>query len=261
VIQEVRFARLNRDEGTLDMEHLKGLVDEDTRVVAVAVASNVLGTKSPLKEIGKIPREVNAYFVVDSVHHIAHGPIDVQAVDFDFLAFSGYKIFSSHGSFLYGKGEHLKALQPYKVAPEYPPCKWEWGTRDQSMFTAICGAVDHLNWLASQVDDRYENQFVGYPARVRSLKVAMDAIEKYGRELSRAMLAGFDYVPGLLQMPHVNVYGLKDLSRLEERDPTFAFKVRGIPDEEVEHIWAKYGIALRSENYYSRVWRSIMSPA
>jgi len=85
----------------------------------------------------------------------------------------------------------------------------------------------------------------------------MDAIEKYGRELSRVMLAGFDYVPGLLQMPHVNVYGLKDLSRLEERDPTFAFKVRGIPDEEVvEHIWAKYGTALRSKTTIRGCWRS-----
>jgi len=60
-----------------------------------------------------------------------YGPIDMQAGDCDFLVFSGYKIFSSHGSFLYGKGEHLRALQPYKVAPapEYPSCKWEWGPR------------------------------------------------------------------------------------------------------------------------------------
>lgn len=91
MIREVRFARLNKDEGTLDMEHLKGLVDEDTRVVAVAAASNVLGTKSPLKESGKIAREVNAYFVVDSVHHIAMGQSICKPATATFLCSLGTK--------------------------------------------------------------------------------------------------------------------------------------------------------------------------
>jgi len=257
-IRKVKFVGLNMDEGTLDLDHLKTLVDDKTKVVAVAAASNVLGTKSPLHEIRKLARDVNAYFVVDAVHHAAHGPIDVRAIDCDFLVFSGYKFFSSHGSFLYGKEDLLRTLRPYKVgpSPDCPPHNWEWGTRDQSMFAAIRGVVDHLVWLADQIDNKYETALKEYSGRPRSLKVAMRGIEEYGRDLSRIILDGQDKLPGLLQMGRVKLYGLKDLNRLEERHPTFAFKMQDIPDQEVvERLWTKYGIALRAEDYYSRVPR------
>ena len=254
-IQKVRFARLNKDEGTLDMEHMQSLIDTKTKVVTVTAASNVLGTKSPLKEIEKMAKEVNAYFVIDAVHHVAHGPMDVKALDCDFLVFSGYKLFSSHGSFLYGKKDLLKMFKPYKVAsaPEYPPKKWEWGTRDQSMFAAMRGVADHFVWLADQVQNQYEGSFAEYLGRRRSLKVAMDAVEKYETELARAVLAGFDEIKGLRDMPKVKVYGLTDLNRLKERDPTFAFKVENMSDSEVVgRLWTEGGIATRSEDFYSR---------
>jgi cysteine desulfurase family protein (TIGR01976 family) len=254
-IQKVRFARLNKDEGTLDMEHLQGLIDTKTKVVTVTAASNVLGTKSPLNEIRKIAKEVNAYFVIDAVHHAAHGPMDVKALNCDFLVFSGYKLFSSHGSFLYGKKDLLKTFKPYKVAsaPEYPPKKWEWGTRDQSMFAAIRGVADHFVWLADQVQNHYEGSFTEYSGRRRSLKVAMDAVEKYEVELARAVLAGFNDIKGLRDMPKIRVYGLTDLNRLKERDPTFAFKVENMSDDEVvDRLWTEGGIATRTEDFYSR---------
>jgi len=255
-IREVRFARLNKAEGTLDLDHFKQLIDGKTRVVTVTAASNVLGAKSPLHEIRKIARAAGAYLVVDAVHHAPHGPIDVQAIDCDFLVFSGYKMFSSHGSFLYGKEDLLDRLKPYKVAPakDEPPYKWEWGTRNQSMFAAISGVVDHLAWLADEIGSSYGKSVEAYSGRSRSLKIAMHAIEEYGRDLSRAILQGVDDLPGLLQMRRVKVYGLTDPNRLDERDPTFAFKVQGTPDQEVvEHLWNRYGVALRAEDFYSRV--------
>ena len=258
-IREVRFARLNKSEGTLDLDHLQSLIDAKTKVVTVTAASNVLGTKSPLEKIGKIAKEVDAYFLVDAVHHIAHGPMDVKVLDCDFLVFSGYKLFSSHGSFLYGKKDRLETLKPYKVAPapEHAPYKWEWGTRDQSMFAAIQGVADHLVWLADQVHSRYEGSFTEYSGRKRSLKVAMDAIEKYEVELSKATLAGFGDVKGLGNMSKVKVYGLTDLNRLKERDPTFAFKVENMSDDKVvRRLWTEGGIATRAEDYYSRALES-----
>jgi cysteine desulfurase family protein (TIGR01976 family) len=258
-IREVRFACLNKSEGTLDLDHLQSLIDDKTRVVTVTAASNVLGTKSPLEKICKIAKEVDAYFLVDAVHHITHGPIDVKALDCDFLVFSGYKLFSSHGSFLYGKKDHLETLKPYKVesAPDYAPNKWEWGTRDQSMFASIRGVVDHFVCLADQVHSQYGGSFTEYSGRKRSLKVAMDAIEKYEIELSKATLAGFDGIKGLGDMSMVKVYGLTDLNRLKERDPTFAFKVKNMPDDKVvKHLWTDGGIATRSEDFYSRALES-----
>jgi cysteine desulfurase family protein (TIGR01976 family) len=254
-IQEVRFARLNKDEGTIDMDHLQELVDAKTKVVTVTAASNVLGTKSALKEIRKMAKEVGAYFVVDAVHHIAHGPIDVQDLDCDFLVFSGYKFFTSHGSFLYGKEDNLRTLKPYKVAPapDKAPHSWEWGTRDQSTFAAVHGVTNHLVWLANQIQHHYETDFTHYADRKRSLKIAMDAVEKYERSLSKAVLYGFDDLQGLIDMQKVKIYGLTDLNRLSERDPTFAFKVENQPDEKVvDRLWTDAGIATRAEDFYSR---------
>ncbi|MFQ6126976.1 MAG: aminotransferase class V-fold PLP-dependent enzyme [Candidatus Heimdallarchaeota archaeon] len=254
-IEQVRFTWLNKEEGTLDMDHLQGLIDAKTKVVTVTAASNVLGTKSPLTEIGKMAKEVNAYFVVDAVHHIAHGPIDVEALGCDFLVFSGYKLFSSHGSFLYGRKDLLESLNPYKVAsaPEHIPDKWEWGTRNQAMFAAIRNVIDHLLWLANHVQAHYEDSFTEYTANKRSLKVSMDAVEKYERKLMKAVLVGHDDIRGLKDIPRVQVFGLTDQSRLTERDPTFAFKVENIPDDEiVGRLWTDGSIATRADDYYSR---------
>jgi cysteine desulfurase family protein (TIGR01976 family) len=253
-LREVRFARLKADEGTLDMEHLKSLINRETKIVSIAAASNALGTKSPLEEIRNMAKEVGAYFLVDAVHHVAHGPIDVQKLGCDFLVFSGYKLFAPHGSFMFGKGEHLEGLTPYKVQPAHniAPVKWEWGTRDQAKFAAIKGSVDHLTWLGEQVREQYTDRFNEYQGRRRTLKISMDAIEKYELELSKAIVLGVDDLKGLSELPGVRIYGLTDPKRFEERDPTFSFKVRNRPDSEVvSKLWSG-GIASRSEDFYSR---------
>lgn len=80
----------------------------------------------------------------------------------------------------------------------------------------------------------------------------MDAIEQYETEFSKAILTGFDDIPGLLDMPKVTVYGLTDLNRLDERDPTFSFEVENILEEEVvNRLWKEGGIAARAGHYYS----------
>ena len=85
------------------------------------------------------------------------------------------------------------------------------------------------------------------------MKVAMGAIEKYEKELSRAMLAGSDEVPGLAHMPHVKVYGIKDTKRLDERDPAFAFKVSKMKDIDVARcLWEKHSVALRLGDLWNR---------
>jgi len=253
-IKEVRYARVNMEDGTIDLDHLKGLIDEKTKVVTISAASNFLGTKSPLEKIGKMVQKVGAYYFIDAVHQIVHGEIDVQKLNCDFLVFSAYKIFSSHGSFLYGKKEHLEVLKPFKVktAPTSAPGKYEWGTRNQAFFAAFSAVIDHLEWIGEEVKSKYEGKLTEYEGRRRLLKIAMDAIQQNEIGLSRAVLMGFEDVLGLLDMPNVTVYGLRDSQRLNERVPTFSFDVEGISGEEVaKRLWDEGRIAARSGHFYS----------
>ena len=253
-IKEVRYARVNMEDGTIDLDHLIELIDENTKVVTISAASNFLGTKSRLEIIGKMAQKVGAYYFIDAVHQIVHEEVDVQKLNCDFLVFSAYKIFSSHGSFLYGKKEHLEALKPFKVktAPTSPPGKYEWGTRNQAFFAAFSEVVNHLEWIGEEVKSQYEGKFTEYKGRRRLLKIAMDAIQQNEIGLSRAVLKGFEDVPGLLAMPSVTVYGLTDSQRLNERVPTFSFDVESISGEEVsKRLWEEGRIAARSGHFYS----------
>ncbi len=253
-IREVRLVDFDLETGALDMDRLQGLVDRNTKVVAATAASNVLGTRSDLREIRRISRDAGALLVVDAVHHVAHGPTDVRAIGCDALVFSGYKLFSRHGSFLCLKPELVERLRPYKVdtSPKHGPEKWEWGTRDQAMFAAIRGSIEYLAWLGSP-----HSRTPPRPGRERAARVrrAMEAIEAYEAGLTRLMLEGDGRVPGLLDIPGPTLYGPRVIPAIG-RDPTFSFKLAGHEDRDVsKRLWDRHGLAVGAEDYYSRVPR------
>ncbi len=253
-IREVRFAKFDRDTFALDLDDLAGRVDAKTKVVAVAAASNFLGTRSPLPEIARTAHEAGALLVVDAVHHVCHGPTDVREMGADALVLSGYKLFSRHGSFLYLRPDLVEDLRPYKVdpSPKRGPEKWEWGTRDQAMFAAIAGAVDYLASVGSG------NRGPPKPGARRrtALRKAMAAIEDYEVGLSRLVLDGEHGRPGLLNVPGLTLYGPQDIPKKLGRDPTFTFRLAGYADLRLSRIlYARYGLAVGAEDYFSRVPR------
>ena len=253
MIKELKFSKFDLETGVLDLEDLKRLVNKDTKVVAVAAASNVLGSRSDLIEIGKIAKEVGAFFVVDAVHHIAHGPTDVKKIGCDALVFSGYKLFSRHGSFMYMKPEWIEKLHPYKVdpSPKHGPEKWELGTRDQAMFAAVKGVIDYLLWLGNPTAKVMPKPGLQRAARLRE---TMEQIEAYEKELSRIVLDGYGKLPGLRYIDGLTLFGPHEIRAKTGRDPTFAFKLDGYDDHELSKVlWDKYAIAIGAEDYYSRV--------
>lgn len=252
-IKELRFAEFDRETGKLDPTAIQEMMDNNTKVVTVSGASNVLGSRTALVEIGKIARDSDAYFVIDAVHHMPHELTDVRRIGCDFLVFSGYKLFSRHGSFMYAKPAHVKGLTPYKVlpAPMRGPEKWEWGTRDQAMFAAISGSVDYLAWVGNPSAKRPPKE--GKQRRTR-LEMAFKAIQRYEKELMDIALHGKGKVPGLKDIPGLQLYGPADIDKDLGRDPTFSFKLRGYEDKSLSKtLWKRYRLAIGAEDYYSRV--------
>lgn len=254
-ISDVRFANFDADTHLLDAEDLKRRVDGRTKVVAVTAASNFTGTRSPLREVAGIAHDAGALLVVDAVHHVCHGPTDVRAMGADALVFSGYKLFSRHGSFLYLRPDLVESLGPYKVdpSPRHGPEKWEWGTRDQAMFAAIEGAIDYLASLSGPAAAKAPKP--GGPRKAR-LRKAMDAIEAYELGLSRLLLEGDGSLAGLPEIPGLTLYGSREIPKGLGRDPTFSFKLAGYENPALSRIlYERYGLALGAEDYYSRVPR------
>lgn len=154
---KVRFAPVT-DEGLLDLEAFERLLSPRTKVVAVAVVSNVLGTINPIARLGELARQAGAMFFVDAAQSSPHMTTDVQAWDADFVAFSGHKMMGPSGiGVLYGKESLLDAMPPFLgggsmintvttegFTPALLPAKFEAGTPPIASAIALGVAIDYL---------------------------------------------------------------------------------------------------------------------
>jgi len=245
----IRRVRLT-DNCCLDADHLLSLVDPQTSVVALTLASNSVGTVVPLQVlVPEVRRKApSCLIVVDAVHHALHGPIDVQALDCDLLAFSGYKVFGPVLGVLWGKKTVLDRLIPFRVETNKneTPFKFEQGSLSNPALASLGAALKYLLWLAHEIepDAPSENR----PAKFRGV---MTAIAAYEREMSRTVLQGFS---GFDQAKW-NCFGLADPAACGRRDPTFAFEVAGRPAAETKRfLWDKAGIQVADGNHYSAVF-------
>lgn len=228
----VRIAEFDTATGILDPDAVIDLIDGSTRLVAVCLASNALGSLVDVATITAAARSVGALVYVDAVHAGPHQLIDVGALDCDFLVASAYKFFGPHTGILYGKTEHLSALRAYKVrpAPSDPPEKWETGTQSFESLAGVTAAVDHIASLGKG-DGR------------DAVVSAFSAIGEYERSL------GTRFLEGLADMPHVTLHGVPEMD--DRRVTTFAVAVEGVHADRVAATMAERGIYVWSGHYYA----------
>jgi len=244
----VRWVDFHPEDGTLNLESFQKALEGRPRLVACGYASNALGTVNPVGKLIQMAHEAGAWVYVDAVQYAPHGPIDVQALNCDFLIASSYKFFGPHAGALYGKYEHLEGLTAYKVrpAPNDPPGKWMTGTQNHEGIAGVLGAIDYLEWLGKTFGDNYVEKYNDrYQGRRLHLKQAMSAIHAYECELSRALLEVLEEIPGL------TLYGLRDVRRLEERVPTFSFTMKNRHPRNVAQMLGDAGIYVWDGNYYA----------
>jgi cysteine desulfurase family protein (TIGR01976 family) len=215
----VKFAEID-EECRLDLDHLRSLLSDRTRVVAYPWAANSVGTVTPVAEVAALAHEAGALAWVDAVHYGPHGPIDVQAVDADVLVCSPYKFYGPHLGLAYLRRELSESLRPYKVRPsdDFPVGKrFETGTLAHELLAGFVAAVEYLQ------DD-----------------VGWDFVLDHERELGQQFLDGLP-----------DTWQLHGIAAMEGRVPTFAITHESLSPAEAATQLGEGGFAVWYGNYYA----------
>ena len=232
----VRTVDIRTQDGTLDLGSFDAALSSRTRLVAVAYASNALGTINPVADLVARAHAVGAWTYVDAVAYAPHGPIDVQALGTDFLVSSAYKWFGPHVGCLYGREELLARLPAYKVRPAHD--RFETGTPNYEGLAGTLAAVEYLVGIGRSLS----GEGLG---RRAAIAAAMTAIRTYEAGLSVRMLTGLAAIPG------VHTWGISDPARVTERAPTISVTVAGHSPRAVTTALAAGGVYAWDGDFYA----------
>lgn len=228
-----------REDGRLHPEDLEKLLSPRTRIVACTLASNAIGSVLDVAEVSRRAHATGAEVFIDTMHYGPHGPIDVLAFGCDYLVCSGYKIFSPHMGFLWGRRETLDALPTFRedFVPDTTPAKLEIGTYIYENVAGMDAAVRYLEELGRTLNP-------AATSRREALKAAMEAIRDHEAQLSRAMLE-------VLAVAKATVYGITSGDQVSLRTPTLCFNLPGISPARVAEELAQQNIGVRDGHMYS----------
>jgi cysteine desulfurase family protein (TIGR01976 family) len=239
---QVRWADVDIETCTLDMDHVQSLINERTRLVAVGYASNAVGTINDVKTIIGWARAVGAYVYIDAVQYAPHGLIDVKALDCDFLACSAYKFFGPHVGIQYGKRQHMERLRAYRVRPagEELPGKWETGTKNHEGLAGTAAAIDYIAGLGVA----YGGAAANAPRRAK-LAAAWPVVAEYEQQLLDRLITG------LKSIPRVRIYGITSRMEWDKRVATVSIRKEGLTPEALATKLAEQNIFVWNGNFYA----------
>ena len=217
------------DDGLLDLKAYQKLLELEPRLVSFTHMSNVLGTITPAAQIIQMAHQAGAVALVDGAQSVPHFMVDVQALDADFLAFSGHKMCGPTGiGVLYGRKELLEAMPPFmgggemirrvhlrSFVPNELPHKFEAGTPAIAEAIGLGEAVDYLT------------------------STGMDAIAAHEQEIIAYTLERLEEIPG------VQVYG----PTAEHRGGVAAFTLAGVHPHDISQILDSQGVAIRAGHH------------
>ena len=236
--------QINPKTAELDIDDLKSLLSNKTRLVAVTHCSNIVGSINDLKSIAKLVHEYDAYIVGDGVSYAPHGFPDVKDLDVDFYAFSLYKTFGPHLGLLYGKKEILSKLpnQNHEFLEGDVPYTLNPGGPNHEELSCLIGVYEYFNNL-------YEHHFPDKEASTRGkIEAVNELIAKHEMEIANPLL---DYINS---RDDINLIGKNKIEN-KDRAPTIAFTIKNKSSKDVSSELVKNGIATRNDNFYA--WRCL----
>ena len=221
------------DDGRLDLSFLTSHLSPRTKLVSIAHVSNVLGTINPVEDIIKIAHAHGIPVLVDGAQSAPHMAIDVQAMDCDFFAFSGHKMYGPTGiGVLYGKEEWLEKLPPYQGGGEMiDKVTWEKTTFERLPFKFEAGTPDYVatHGLATAID------FLN--------SVGLDSIKAHEEELTRYCMEQLQTIEGM------HTYGPAVSSFSADKDAVVSFNVGTIHHLDMGTLLDRLGIAVRTGHH------------
>lgn len=223
----VRWLDVRPEDCTLDLDALADLVGARTRIVAVGLASNAVGTLNDVGRVIELAHAYRALVYVDAVHAAPHIPLDVAALRADVLVCSPYKFYAPHLGLLYGRQEVLERIAAYHVRPagDRAPETFETGTQPFELLAGMLGTFDYLATLGRAYGNPRGDD------RRAALTAAMATIRSHERALMGPLVEGLGAIRGL------RLYGISRPARFDQRVPTFAFTIDGFhPRRIAEHL-------------------------
>jgi cysteine desulfurase family protein (TIGR01976 family) len=229
-----------RDDFALHAEDLKPLLGPRTRLVACTAAAHSIGTLVDVAAVGALARAAGAELFVDGVHFGPHGLIDVRAWNCDYAVFSGYKNFSPHMGFLWGRYDALCALPTFRedFIPDVPPYKIEVGTFPYENVAGMGAAVEYLESVGRRVSPG------SGLTRRETIAAAMRAIGDYERLLAREMIE-------VLKRQGAKIHGVSDERLVHKRVPTISFTIDGVTPQEFARRMGEAGVGLRDGHMFA----------
>jgi cysteine desulfurase / selenocysteine lyase len=220
----IKWAPVDEDGNFLFEEYAK-LLTARTKIVAITMMSNALGTITPIKEIIRLSHEKGIPVLVDASQGAVHGAVDVQALDADFLVFTGHKTYGPTGiGVLYGKAEHLKKMPPYQGGGEMisevtvdgityndPPHRFEAGTPAIVEAIGLGAALDYMTAIGPEAIVAQEQELLAH---------AMERLSK--------------------------INSLRIFGRAREKGPIISFTMEGAHAHDVATVIDRQGVAVRA---------------
>ncbi len=230
---KVRWIRLNPDTCTLDLANLDEIITEKTRLVAIGLASNAIGTINNVARVAAKAREVGALVAVDGVHAVPHIAVDRDQIGADLFFCSTYKFFGPHLGIAVLRTEILDALSPYKVvpAPDYMPDKLETGTQNHEGIAGVKPVIDFIASLGSG-STRREKILSGY----KNIEAHENSVVNKIRD-------------EMAQMPEVTLFQAPDDVK---KTPTIAFQINGMtPTEVCKYMAEEHSLFVADGHFYA----------
>jgi cysteine desulfurase family protein (TIGR01976 family) len=234
----VRKVDIREDDVTLDLEDLESKLKRHGRSSSrSAMPATPSGRSTRSARSSARAHEVGALTYIDAVAYAPHGPIDVRALDTDFLVCSVYKWFGPHLGALYGKAEVFDSLPAFKVRPAHD--RFETGTANFESIAGTLAATEYLRDIGRRFGDP------GGSSRREELVAGLQAIVGYERALVTRLIEGLEHIPGL------TIHGITDRARFDERVPTVSVSIDGVDPRAAAETLGRQGIFVWDGDFYA----------